>query len=141
MEGDEGRPVGKTKDAGWQVGARRTFDVSADRAWEFLTSEQGLALWLGMGAGVELREGSEYKLADGTEGEVRVLKPGSHVRLTWRPPGWKRRSTIQVRVIPKGERCVIAFHQEQLPDGQARETRRAYYLQVLQDIAGKLEPG
>ncbi len=139
MSGKEDRPVGKTKDAGWQVGARRTYDLPLDRVWEFLTSERGLRLWLGKSPGIELRAGNAYRLPDGTGGEVRVFKPRSHIRLTWRPPGWERHSTVQLRVIPKGERCVVAFHQEHLPDGAARETRRAYYLKVLEQLEDELE--
>lgn len=141
MGGEEDRPTGKTEDVGWQVGARRTFDVHPDRAWEFLISTKGLAVWLGEGMEVELSAGDEYRLVDGTKGKVRVLKPGSHIRLTWQPPGWERPSTIQMRVIPKGERCVVAFHQEHLPDGGAREARRAYYLEVLDQLRAHFEPG
>jgi hypothetical protein len=37
-------------------------------------------------------------------------------------------------VIPSGERTVIAFHQEHLPDAAERERRRAYYATALDQL-------
>jgi uncharacterized protein YndB with AHSA1/START domain len=45
-------PIGKTKDAGWQIGVSRTLAHPADKVWELLTSERGTAVWLGPGAGL-----------------------------------------------------------------------------------------
>jgi hypothetical protein len=42
--------------------------------------------------------------------------------------------TIQLRVIPKGERTVIAFHQEHPPGAVEREERRAHYRRVLDEL-------
>ena len=39
--------VGKTKDAGFQFGARKTFDLDFHKAWDFLFSKEGLKVWLG----------------------------------------------------------------------------------------------
>ena len=76
------------------------------------------------------------KDADGATGEVRVFSPGSHLRVTWHPPGWPRASTIQLRVIPKGNRTVVAFHQEHLPSAEARTERRAHYKTSLDKLEG-----
>ncbi len=40
-------PTGRTAGAGWQAGARRTFPVAEQAAWELLVSPQGQELWLG----------------------------------------------------------------------------------------------
>lgn len=128
-DGSKGTPVGLTKGAGWEIGLRRTVDAPADRVWALVTSPGGLAAWLG--EVTELKAGASYTLPDGTTGEVRVLKPGSHLRLTWQPKGWARPSTIQLRVLRgAGGRGVIAFHQEHLPGPEERETRRAFFAEA-----------
>lgn len=125
-EDSKGTPVGLTKDVGWEIGLRRTVGASPDRVWALVTSPEGLAAWLG--EVTELEAGASYTLPDGTTGEVRVLKPGSHLRLTWRPKGWARPSTLQLRVLRgAGGRGVIAFHQEHLPGPDEREGRRAFF--------------
>ena len=68
---------------------------------------------------------------------MRVYKPNSHLRLTWHPAGWPRPSTIQVRVIPSGEKTVISFHQEHMPGPEAREIRRTFFKNAL-DALGEL---
>jgi hypothetical protein len=81
-----------------------------------------------------------YALPDGTHGEVRVFKPHSHVRLTWFPLAYPRASTIQVRVISKDDRAILVFHQEHLPDQQARKDRRAFFRIALDKIEAALTP-
>ena len=104
VRSDSERPVGLTKDVGYQIGVRRTVSIPLAEAWDLVISPTGTALWLGEIPNLILEEGARYRQADGSVGEVRVFKPGSHVRITWHPPGWPRPSTIQVRVLPKGER-------------------------------------
>jgi uncharacterized protein YndB with AHSA1/START domain len=130
-ETEPGRVTGQTRDTGFQVGVRRTLPLSPEEAWRLVTSPAAVREWLGVGAGVEWERGRTYALADGAAGEVRVVKPGSHVRLTWRPAGWERASLIQVRVLPAAGGATVSFHQEHLPDAAARERRREHFAAAL----------
>lgn len=128
------KPVGLTKDTGFQVGVRRTLPISLEAAWDLLLSPRGLHVWLGEPITMRLANGARYKLADGSDGQIRVLSPGSHIRLTWDPGNWPRASTIQARVIPAGDRTVIAFHQEHLPDQEARQARHEFFTNALDEL-------
>ncbi len=132
------RPVGLTQNAGYEIGARKTLPIPLEDAWQRITSPQGLALWLGEGADLTLAKGETCRLADGTQVAVRVFTPLSHVRLAWQPPGWERPSVIQARVIPRGEKTVIAFHQEHLPGPREREIRRAHFQAALSALENML---
>jgi hypothetical protein len=98
-------------------------------------------LWLGMLSALDLAEGADCQLPDGTKGHLRILSLGTHLRITWQPPGWRRASTTQLRVIPKGERTVVAFHQEHLLGPMEREKRRTHYRTVLDELERMIEPG
>jgi len=74
-------PVGETKDAGWNIGVSKTLPYSVPELWDFITSTEGITLWLGEGAVLE--NGSAYKTADGTTGEVRSIREHDRIRLTW----------------------------------------------------------
>lgn len=128
------RPRGLTRDSGWEIGVRRTLPAPAEQLWTLLVSVTGLRCWLGELPDLAIAPKVTYQLADGTSGAFTVVKPGSHLRLTWRPAGWPRPSLIQVRVLPQGERAVVAFHQEQLPDEVAREQRRAAFVASLEGL-------
>ena len=134
MSEQQPKPVGLSKDAGYQVGARKTFPVAFEEAWEFLTSKEGVKIWLGENVPFPLTKGTRYELEDGTTGVFRVYHPYSHLRLTWQPPGWIKASVIQLRVIERGDKTVLAFHQEHLPNGEEREKRRVYFQQVLDQL-------
>jgi uncharacterized protein YndB with AHSA1/START domain len=128
--------VGKTKDVGYEIGVRRTFEVSVDHAWAVITSPKGLAAWLGTGAPT-LDKGVEYQTRDGAHGKVTVFKPGSHLRMSWQPGDWPRASTIQVRVLPSGSKATISFHQEHLPGPQERIEMRERWEKAITAL-GKL---
>lgn len=135
------RVLGQTADTGFQIGVQRTVPVPVDEAWKLLTSPEGMGAWLG-GAVPRWEKGEKYTLKDGSGGEVRVFKPGSHLRITWRPEGWPRASTLQVRAMPKGEgKTVISFHQEHLPGAAEREERRRFLEAALNALQQQVEKG
>src|SRR5688572_21444528 len=94
------KPVGLTKDVVYEIGVRRTLPIDLKAAWKLITSEEAVSLWLGSPADIDFTKGAEYELSDGSQGEVRVFEPDSHLRITWQPQGWQRASLIQVRVLP-----------------------------------------
>ena len=128
------RPIGLTKHTGFQVGARRTLPVSLQEAWDLVTSQKGIRAWLGGSPKASLLPGETYRLRDGTIGSVRLVSPGSHLRITWHPSGWERPSLIQVRVIRAATGTTISFHQEHLPDTRSREQRRAHFSAALDKL-------
>ena len=57
------------------------------------------------------------------------------MRLTWQPPHFSTPSTLQVSLIPSGNKTALRFHQEKLPSAEAREQMRAHWRDVLQKLA------
>lgn len=129
------KAVGQTKSAGFQVGKRKTFELSLQQAWDFIISAKGMGLWLGDIQGTGVEEGNTYRTRDGAEGEFRIVKPYSHIRLTWRPEECQNISTIQVRVIPANNcKTVISFHQENLLGEKEREIMYQRWSKVVEEI-------
>ena len=127
--------VGKTKDVGFQVGVRRTFPISLEQAWKYLTSREGMEIWLGVADNFHLIKGATYQAQGGASGEVRVVNRLENIRVTWQPKQWSQPSTIQVRVIPSGrDKTVVSFHQEKLPDATAREQMQSHWTDVLDEL-------
>ena len=128
------RPVGLTKEVGWQIGVRRTVPLSVEDAWTLLFSKDGLKAWLGDPVKITFAKGEPYQLKNGTTGEIRVFEPQSHIRLTWQPSSAEHPSTIQVRVLANNGRCTIAFHQEHLNNPAERAQRRRFIQQALDQL-------
>lgn len=134
----ERRPVGKTKDAGWQIGVSRTVRVELDDVWDHLMSPRGLATWLGAGVDTPLEVGQSYRTADGTRGEIRSLRPRDRIRLTWQPAERADPATVQVAVTRAASGCTIRFHTERLDDADERERMRSHWRAIADAIEAEL---
>ncbi len=132
------RAVGETG-AGFQVSVQRSVAATAAEAWELLTTRP--ELWLGEGASVAFAAGARYEVpagegAPGASGEVRVVKPGVRLRMTWRPDGWPAPATLQLTLTERGPgRTAIGADLEKLPDAEAREAMRARWRAALERVA------
>jgi len=72
------RVVGQSASVGFEIGARRTFPVTAERAWSLLLSPEGL----GGLSGLDLTRGAHFQTEDGICGEVRTPPgPGRRFRM------------------------------------------------------------
>lgn len=131
-------PVGRTKDAGWEIGVSRTLPVPLDEVWELLISERGIDLWLGKGVDLPREKGGAYRTADGTVGELRGYRPHDRIRLTWRPLDWTHDSTVQVALSAKGDKTVLRFHQERLAGPEERERQRQHWQRVIEQVTDAL---
>lgn len=137
----EKKPIGLTRDSGWQMGLRKTVPVTQEKAWRFFLSEEGIRLWFGtLESG--LQTGVDMRTKEGFEGRVTTFVEGSHFRMKWKKPGWDHFSLLQVRLMPagspKGSATTFAFHQDQLQDEQEREEMKRHWRNVMQQLEASL---
>lgn len=129
------KAVGLTASVGYQIGVSRTLLVTPERAWAYLVSAEGRRLWMGTLPELRLEAGAAYESKEGVSGELRVVKPCSQLRLTWKPEGWTKASTLQIRLTGKaGGKTTISFHQEHLRDGLVREDMRRRWEAALDSL-------
>ncbi|MGW4401321.1 SRPBCC domain-containing protein [Amycolatopsis nivea] len=127
--------VGQTKDAGWQIGVSKTIGRSAEDVWDFITSAEGVAIWLGEGVRVHPEPGVGYETADGIRGETRSFREMDRIRLTWQPAGWSHETTLQLAVRASGPgKAMLRIHQERLADAAEREQQRRHWQGVLAEL-------
>ncbi|HEV2529961.1 MAG TPA: SRPBCC domain-containing protein [Thermomicrobiales bacterium] len=129
------RPTGLTKDAGWEIGVRRTLPVERDVLWRRLTGADGLALWLGPGAELPANRGDGWRGSDGSTGALRSLETGKLIRLTWHPTEWAEPSTLQIRLFEARTGTTISFHHERLTSADRREEMRTHWAGVIDRLA------
>jgi uncharacterized protein YndB with AHSA1/START domain len=133
-------PVGRTRDAGWEIGVSRTVDLPVEEVWDFLASPAGTGIWLGHGPERLDERGQTYETTEGTTGAVRSVHPGDRIRLTWQPEDWDHDSTVQVAVTSNGRGgTIIRFHQERLTSAQERQRQRAHWRAVMDSVVEALE--
>ena len=104
-------PVGKTKDAGWEIGVSRTVPLPLEEAWARIADTEA---WLG-------------EQAD----DVRSHKPLDRIRVGWRG------TIVQVALSPAKTGTTVRFHQERLADADERERQRQHWRAVLDGLFGE----
>ncbi|ARU60782.1 ATPase [Tumebacillus avium] len=124
--------VGQTATAGFQIGVRRTLPMAREQAWQLLTSQEFVKMWLGTLPTLTLQAGHAFHTKEGISGEMRVVKPMEQLRLTWQRPAWNHPSTLQIRLLSNHpDKTTVSFHQEKLADQFMREEMKVYWEAVL----------
>ena len=122
--------VGRTKDAGWEVGVRTTVAAPLDDVWSFLVGH-GLPVWLGEIETLPHEAGSAYATADGVAGTIRSYHENLRIRLTWQPNDWPHDSTVQVTVRQSATGTTIAVHHDRLADREERRLMLGHWKNVV----------
>jgi hypothetical protein len=118
------KPVGLTKDVGFQAGARKTFGIEAERLWRFVISARAQAI-LGQ---------EESELEAGSLG-VTTFVEGSHYRRRVAGPSGTS-PVLQIRVIlTKNGKATIALHAEKLGSAKEREQTLRQFKATLKSFA------
>lgn len=131
------KPIGLTKDAGFQIGVRKSLPVGVAQLWAFLLSKDGVGLWFGE-ITEELPFQAPFSSREGADGIITTLKENSHLRMKWKKPDWEHFSMLQIRVIPAGDKATLSFHQDQLPDENQRAQMKKYWTEVIRKISQRI---
>jgi uncharacterized protein YndB with AHSA1/START domain len=125
-------PTGLAKDAGWEVGVRKTVAAPVETVWAFLLGD-GLPLWLGNTTLIR-EKGAAYETDDDISGTVLSYTEGLRIRLSWRPVEWNHDSTLQLTVKRAETGTTIAFHQERLSGREERRIMLGHWKDVVQTL-------
>ncbi|HVI43245.1 MAG TPA: SRPBCC domain-containing protein [Chitinophaga sp.] len=132
---NSGNPTGLTTSQGWEIGIRRTFPFSAEKAWETIFSQPVLASWLDDKVNIRFQKNDTYTAASGIAITVTSVTEAKVIRMKWQHENQSHASTLQIRVIPAKEKATISFHHEHLADGKEREEMKIHWENVLNKIA------
>ncbi|MBN9294687.1 MAG: hypothetical protein J0G96_11985 [Flavobacteriia bacterium] len=114
--------TGKTKDAGWQFGIRKSVPLKLNEVWEFLFSENGIKLWL---------EDADQKFS--------TFRQLSHIRTKWKLKDWTNEATLQMRVLSNNkDKTTIAFHIDKLLNEDQREETKMYWNNIIKIITEQI---
>jgi uncharacterized protein YndB with AHSA1/START domain len=136
---DSAEPTtGLTKDAGWEVGVRKTVGAPVETVWKFLVGD-GLPIWLGRTT-LSPEKGAAYETDDDIRGQTLTYTDGFRIRLTWQPGEWDHDSTLQLTVkeAPNSSASApgttIAFHQERLSGREERKIMLGHWKDVVEQL-------
>jgi uncharacterized protein YndB with AHSA1/START domain len=137
--------------------------ASPETVWQYLVDEEKATRWMGLTASFDPRPGGVYKVevipGHTAHGEFVELDPPHRLVFTW---GWELEpgapgphsapthpvqpgsSTVEIELIPDGDRTTLRFSHRGLPSAEHAE-RHAHgwdhYLERLVTAAGGGDPG
>ncbi|MEK7357274.1 MAG: SRPBCC domain-containing protein, partial [Bdellovibrionota bacterium] len=135
-----GRKVeGRNAKGRWSLTATKSIHYAAGDVWKFLVSDEGQRTWLRALDPVTIEPKTTFETDDGFFGEIRTMKKGERVRLSWNDPDWDRHSFVQMYLVKRpAEKCLVAFMHTDLPDASARDRLRQRWKDVLDALVGAL---
>jgi hypothetical protein len=132
--------VGKTQNAGWQVGIRKTFSATSDQLWNFIVSTEGMGFMVGESILAENIYKQDRTSKTNIQYKITTMVQNSHLRMQWRQANWEEYSILQIRVYTSGKnKAVLAIHQEKLGDENTRAFMKKYWQEKMDFISENLQ--
>jgi uncharacterized protein YndB with AHSA1/START domain len=132
-----GRKIeGQNKNGEYATVATKTLNVDSKKVWKFLTSPEGLALWLKPLSPLKIQLKAQYETEGGAFGEIRTMKAGQRIRMSWQDSDGEKQTIVQFMVHHrKKDNCMVIIQHEKLQNGRVKNRMLAQWKQALNDIA------
>lgn len=129
------RLLGQCADGTFQIGVSRTFPLPLAELWSIVISRKASLLFTRL----EVREGCGQQLIEYT---ISSYKDRSHLRMRWKPEGWKEAAIVQLRLTAKGAaKTTVTVHQEKLPSQELRGEMKRFWTKRLEELAQLIKKG
>lgn len=117
-----------------------TLHVDAKEVWKLLSSAEGISIWLKPVNNFSLKVKKVFERADGTFGEIRTMKVGERIRLTWQESNWEKPSVVQVFLVAKAKgKSILVFNHEKLQSQSFRAQMKEHWKQVSVELKEEIQ--
>ncbi len=136
------RIAGQSLKGTYSATLTKTVPVSSQKVWRWLKSEQGIEFWLKPLSPLQLKPGEVYEVDGGIFGEVRTVKPGARIRLTWQDGEWEKHTVVQVSVYPRSEqKTMLVIQHDGLQTAKLKSDLRVYWRKIINEAAIQISRG
>lgn len=129
------RNEGENEKGEYSVTVTKTLPVDQKTLWKFITSPEGLAIWLNPMDELKLAKGSQFEIVGGCFGEVRTFKAPKQIRLRWEDPDWPKKTTVQVFVLARPKnKSMFGLTHENLANPRIKERQRVQWKSAIEHL-------
>lgn len=134
------RVQGQNEKGQWLTNASKTMPISQKKMWNFMKSQEGLAVWLKPMGKFDLVKGANFEVEGGVYGELRTFKAPERMRFKWQDIEWDKHSFLHFYIAPRPkDQCVLIFTHENLPSARDRIKMKEHWVTVLSDVKQALQ--
>lgn len=131
----ERKVAGRNLKGEYSITVTKTFKCDGKKLWKFVSSPEGIAMWLSPMSQVKLAPKTVYERDDGVYGEIRTMKAPERVRFTWQEGDEGKPTVVQLLTVHrKNGTSILCFNHEKLTDGRVKEQLREHWRSVLEQV-------
>lgn len=129
------RIEGRNLKGEYTLSASKTFPIGAKELWKFLASPNGIEIWLKPLSEFTIKPKSFFEAEGGIFGEVRTMKEGERLRMTWQDTDWAKPSILQLWLVGRSKnKSILVFNHERLQDSRSKVFLKEHWKQVLSEL-------
>lgn len=114
----------------------KTFYISAEKLWDLLESEQGQAVWLKPLSPFKFKTKNVFETEDGFYGEIRTMRDGERLRMSWQDPEWTKPTILQVYALPREKgKSVLVFMHDSIRETRTKARLKERWSQAVEELA------
>ena len=119
------RVPGQNAKGQYSLVVTKSVRIDSKKVWNFLTSPEGLSLWLRPLSEFEVKPGQSFEAEGGYFGEIRTVKKYSRVRLTFQDTEWSDSTTVQLTLVARLKNStMVAIQHEKLKTARLKSEFR-----------------
>jgi hypothetical protein len=94
---------------------------------------------------VSIAKGESFEVEGGIFGEIRTVKKGARIRMSWRELEWDKGTTVQLQIYKKRaknkdqDKCMIVIQHDGLRSARQKAEMRVYWREIIDQMAVEIE--
>ncbi len=134
------RVPGQIQKGDYSTVTTMTFQIDQKKMWKFLSSKKGLKVWLKPLDELKLKPGVKFEVYGGIYGEVRTVRLGSRVRMSWQETDWEKPTVVQLHIVPKKSNyCMVVIDHQNMKTETLKNQMRKHWKNALMEISASLK--
>jgi uncharacterized protein YndB with AHSA1/START domain len=127
------------KPKGYSICPTKNINASPKRCYEHFTSGPALNAWFGPRNSIDLREGGEWRCADGNRATIRKVNAGKNIRLIAADEGLTFPAPVEIKFTPNGAKCTVMVAVERLQTRAEADGYRRAWSEALDRLKAAVE--
>ncbi|AHZ83978.1 SRPBCC domain-containing protein [Bdellovibrio bacteriovorus] len=130
------RQEGRNQKGELSATVTRTFYISAEKLWKLLESAEGQAAWLKPLSRFKFKPKNVFETEDGFFGEIRTMREGERLRMSWQDPEWHKPTIVQIYVMGRDEnKSMLAFMHDGIKDTRSKAAIRDRWNEAVEALS------
>ncbi len=124
----------------YSVSCTKTLSIEASRLWRFLVGTKGVSIWMKPLFPVKIKIASHFETEDGFFGEIRTIKVGRRLRMSWKDENETRTTYVELIIVPlAAKKTILVVQHMQLKNLKIQSAMRKRWKEILVGIQGQIK--